>query len=223
MILPVVRNTGFQLFPFSIPPRKLPLLSLAVLRLTADILCPAPKYEPNCRSPCNTSDHLLHGDSGNSCGIQAPMQNNFLDAGVCDKRKAAEEQYAPDKNEKQSPTPKNAGSDGATNLIPRHLRTSFYASTSPAASTFAAVSICSRVIISVAHHSVRSATPDTSGSRSMPPTIFSSSSRWLHCAGASSVCSTNSWKRGAPVKSSFAPVWAREFSPHNRLRQVMLG
>ena len=54
-----------------------------------------------------------------------------------------------------------------------------------AASTLAAVSIVSRVITSVAHQRVQFASSGYQRLKSMPPTIFSSSSRWLHRAGAS--------------------------------------
>src|ERR1035437_5007871 len=88
---------------------------------------------------------------------------------------------------------------------PDNLDLLAYAFIGVAANTLAAASICARVIISVAHHSVALRNSGYQRLKSMPPTIFASSSRWLHSAGDSSVCRTNSWKRGAPVNNCVAP------------------
>src|ERR1035437_2419880 len=88
---------------------------------------------------------------------------------------------------------------------PDNLDLLAYAFIGLAASTLAAASICARVVISVAHHSVQLRSSGYQRLKSMPPTIFASSSRWLHSAGDSSVCRTNSWKRGAPVNNCVAP------------------
>ena len=50
-------------------------------------------------------------------------------------------------------------------------------------------------------------TPDTSGSARCRRRSFHPSAAGSTLPGLRSVWSTNSWKRGAPVKSSFAPGW----------------